>query len=117
MNEYELTVSSKIEKEYFIEADCYEDAIQKAVDYYLADNEEAGENKITNIKVELKTSEELEELLNTKDNVITENNNVVNSKDKEIEELNAKIKELEEKQMLKIMQLQKIKKLKNQMIQ
>ena len=46
MNEYELTVSSKIEKEYFIEADCYEDAIQKAVDYYLADNEEAGENKI-----------------------------------------------------------------------
>lgn len=39
---------------------------------------------------------ELEELLNTKDNVITENNNVVNSKDKEIEELNAKIKELEE---------------------
>ena len=50
MNEYELTVSSKIEKEYFIEADCYEDAIQKAVDYYLADNEEAGENKITNIK-------------------------------------------------------------------
>ena len=62
MNEYELTVSSKIEKEYFIEADCYEDAIQKAVDYYLADNEEAGENKITNINVELKTSEDLEEL-------------------------------------------------------
>ena len=62
MNEYELTVSSKIEKEYFIEADCYEDAIQKAVDYYLADNEEVGENKITNINVELKTSEDLEEL-------------------------------------------------------
>ena len=39
---------------------------------------------------------ELEELLNTKDNVITENTNNLESKDKEIEELNTKIKELEE---------------------
>ena len=39
---------------------------------------------------------ELEELLNTKDNVITENNNIVDSKNKEIEELNDKIKESEE---------------------
>ena len=62
MNEYELTVSSKIEKEYFVEADSYEDAIQKAVEYYLYDNEEAGENKITNIKVELKSSEDLDNL-------------------------------------------------------
>ena len=45
-----------------VQADSFEDAIQKAVDYYLADNEEAGENKITNINVELKTSEDLEEL-------------------------------------------------------
>ena len=62
MNEYVLTVSSKVSKEYFIEADNYEDAIQKAVDYYLADNEEAGENKITNINVELKNSADLEDL-------------------------------------------------------
>lgn len=62
MNEYELTVSSKLEKEYFIEAPNYEIAIQKAVDYYLSDNEEAGENKITNIKVELKSSEDLDNL-------------------------------------------------------
>ena len=62
MNEYVLTVSSKVSKEYFIEADNYEDAIQKAVDYFLADNEEAGENKITNINVELKNSADLEDL-------------------------------------------------------
>ena len=62
MNVYVLTVSSKVSKEYFIEADNYEDAIQKAVDYYLADNEEAGENKITNINVELKNSADLEDL-------------------------------------------------------
>lgn len=62
MNEYVLTVSSKVSKEYFIEAENYEDAIQKAVDYYLADNEEAGENKITNINVELKNSNDLDEL-------------------------------------------------------
>lgn len=62
MNEYQLTVSSNIEKEYFIEAKNYEEAIQKAVDYYLQDNDEVGENKITNINVELKTSEELESL-------------------------------------------------------
>ena len=62
MNEYVLTVSSNVSKEYFIEADNYEDAIQKAVDYYLADNEEAGENKITNINVELKNSADLEDL-------------------------------------------------------
>ena len=62
MNEYVLTVSSKVSKEYFIEADNYEDAIQKAVDYYLADNEEVGENKITNINVELKNSVDLEDL-------------------------------------------------------
>ena len=62
INEYVLTVSSKVSKEYFIEADNYEDAIQKAVDYYLADNEEAGENKITNINVELKNSADLEDL-------------------------------------------------------
>ena len=62
MNEYVLTVSSKVSKEFFIEADIYEDAIQKAVDYYLADNDEAGENKITNINVELKNSADLEDL-------------------------------------------------------
>lgn len=62
MNEYELTVSSNVKKEYFIEANSYEEAIQKAVDYYLQDNDEAGENKITNINVELKTSSELESL-------------------------------------------------------
>lgn len=62
MNEYVLTVSSKVSKEYFIEAENYEDAIQKAVDYYLTDNEEAGENKITNINVELKNSNDLDEL-------------------------------------------------------
>ena len=54
---------------------------------------EQKDKEIEKLNVKIK---ELEELLNTKDNVITENNNVVNSKDKEIEELNAKIKELEE---------------------
>ena len=62
MNEYQLTVSSNIKKEYFIEAKNYEEAIQKAVDYYLQDNDKVGENKITNINVELKTSEDLESL-------------------------------------------------------
>lgn len=62
MNEYQLTVSSNIKKEYFIEAKNYEEAIQKAVDYYLQDTDEVGENKITNINVELKTSDELESL-------------------------------------------------------
>lgn len=62
MNEYQLTVSSNIKKEYFVEAKTYEEAIQKAVDYYLQDNDDVGENKITNINVELKTSEELESL-------------------------------------------------------
>ena len=38
MNEYELTVSSKIEKEYFIEADCYEDAIQKVDKFFEGKN-------------------------------------------------------------------------------
>lgn len=62
MNEYQLTVASNIKKEYFIEAKNYEEAIQKAIDYYLQDNDEVGENKITNINVELKTSDELEDL-------------------------------------------------------
>lgn len=62
MNEYQLIVSSNIKKEYFIEAKSYEEAIQKAIDYYLQDNDDIGENKITNINVELKTSGDLESL-------------------------------------------------------
>lgn len=62
MNEYVLIVSSNASKEYYVEADSYEEAIQKAVDYYLCDNEENGENTITNINVELKNSLDMENL-------------------------------------------------------
>lgn len=62
MNEYLLKVSSRIEKEYYIEAKSYEEAIQKAVDYFLIDNEDEDENNITNISVEAKEPIDFEEL-------------------------------------------------------